>query len=262
MINSSSMVRRARRPAWLRSVRRRAEYDDGEGPRMLSLLARRIGDRASLVARRKVAVEYSAPVRDCYRSAPNDRAWRSEQAGRALWCIVDATSQRVLLEFVLAGPGAPSPTAVEQSIVAEAVRRLLDVESGDQRLALREDRALRPEQASLWRSNIDIVDALGQRATLQLLLAIADQPPPPQSAAAVDVGRVPLEVRCSLEPVRVSLSEVTAWKGGDLVPLPCAAQNLFVVIGASDATLGDGRLGRVGARRAIRVESVHLAQAS
>jgi flagellar motor switch/type III secretory pathway protein FliN len=262
MIAGSNMVRRARRPAWTRGARKAAPAHDADGPDLLTSLARRISDRAALVSRRRVNVEYSRPVRDCYRTAPNDRAWRADYRDRVLWCIADATSQRVLLEYILAGPGAATPTSVEQSIVAESICRLVDTDTNEERIVLREERALRPPQPSLWRSNVDIVDGSERRATLQLLLSVADPPAPPQASAMVEIARVPLRLGASLEPFRVRLSEVAAWTPGEIVALACTTPSLRVDIIAGATMLAHGRLGSAGVWRAVRLEHTYLAEAS
>ena len=51
------------------------------------------------------------------------RAWRHEEDDRVVWCVADEESQRALLEWVLVVPVVP--TAVEKTIVAECIQRLL-----------------------------------------------------------------------------------------------------------------------------------------
>jgi hypothetical protein len=213
------------------------------------------------VARCRVKVDHAVATRDCYRDAPDDRVWRARVVDRDLWCIIDAPSQRTLLEFILAGPGSPSPTAVERAIVAESVSRLFDLESPQERFAFREERSLRPPVASMWRSNVDLSDASGRCATLQLFATIVEAPLPPQAPVAVDVADIPLAVISALEPIGVRLAELVEWEAGAVIPLDKSMDRLRVTMSAGPAMLAIGVLGSVGTKRAIRVSSLACVQA-
>lgn len=244
-----------RRPGW--RTLRPTTFEDTKGRALLTSLARRIASNAPGVVRRRVIVQHSCVQRDAYRDAPDDRAWRGESQGRDIWCIIDARSQRGLLEFVLAGPGAPSPTSVERSIVAESVCRLFETASAAHS-GMCEERTRRPPPADLCRCNVDLIDAVNRTVTLQLLTPIVEPQPPPKAAvsAGLDIGRVRIPLAASLDPLGVRLNELVRWAPGSLVDLDACAADLRVRVNAGAKALAWGAFGSVGSHRAVRITSV------
>mgnify|MGYP001250112068 CR=1 FL=1 len=250
--------RRRRRPCWPRPGGRSSAAGDLGGPALLGAIARTVDDRAPEVAKTRVVVRHAPIERDRYRTARDDRAWRAAVGGREFWCVMDAASQRVLLEFVLAGPASAVLTAVERSIVADALLRLLDPHLGTESGRLREEFDARPA-GDFWRCNIDLCDRAGSRATLQAFVAIDD--PPPARPAALEIGSVPIRIEATLPPIGMRLDDILAWQTQSHVRLTDAA-DLVAELSAGDAKLAEARLGSVGTKRALHVTRVGCAWTS
>jgi len=218
---------------------------------MLRAIAQDIDDRASDMARTRIVVQHAPVERDRYRDTRDDRAWRGSLERREFWCVLDATSQRALLEFVLAGPPAPTLTAVERTIVADALLRLFDEPSGLRPVQLREETQARPS-GEFWRCNVELCSRAANRVTLQTFLSIEDPPPPPRTAA-LEIGAVPIHIAATLPPMRVRLADVLGWQTRSLLRLEFALDDLTAEISADGARLAQAKLGATGAKRALQV---------
>jgi len=260
MIEAPARARLANRPLWPRPGRRNRRADDTDGPILLSNLARTIDERVSLVTRLRVTVEYSLIERDEYRPSAGDRAFFSASHGREVWCVVDAPSQRALLELVLGGPAARAFTSVEKSIAAESVRRLLETPDARSRCALKEAGDERPS-GSQWRSNADLVGPSG-RATLQLFVSVEQPPAPEPAALRIDVGSVPLSVSAWLVPTRVRLADVLAWRESSLFFIETARGGIDLQLRVGSLFVAAGRLGVSNGRRAALVADAAPARAA
>jgi len=199
------------------------------------------------------AATHDAPVRG--RWLPSDRSdaqtWHSDVGdGVDVWCALDRAGTRGLLEIVLGGPGAATPTSLERGIIRETVERLLAATN-----RIWEERAeSRFPSAAGWICHVSI--AAPNRATpadLCFYAPAADEPPAP-IAQRVDLRDVPVTLTVRLPVAQMRVGDIAGWRPGAIVALGCdagSAAGLF----AGAVRMASGRLGAVRGRRAIRVDT-------
>ncbi len=238
-------TRRLRRATW-RGPRELAPEPDDDGPHFLEEIARGIGIRAESVFRGGAQSAYGPPARGDYSAVPSNRVWHSESGNRSFWCALSADAQRGLLEFVLAGPGAATPTAMERTIVAECIDRLLSSSPVNRWV----DASLEAPPAGMWRCNIDLTAGGRGVALLQLFTrAAAIIPRVPSGQPPLD--DVPLLLSARLFAVRSSLTALSAWSIGTALALP--AGELAAELVMERGPVMYGVVGSANGSRAIRL---------
>jgi hypothetical protein len=236
---------RLRLPSWRKAARRRPAQVDG-GPLLLGRIGRAVAARASEFLTSDAEVTLS-PLERKFVSAFNDtrRAWRHVEDERIVWCTADEESQRALLEWVLDGPGASVPTAVEKTIVAECVERLLSASAGSWAEAPVHDIA--HEEA--WHGVIDVC-GLSRVARLELQVR-ADAGAAIGPAPRVD--EVPLRLAGRLGPFRVTIGDLVNLRQGSSLALGVATTSPPALLCIERGPAISGALGVVDGRRAIRL---------
>jgi hypothetical protein len=242
-----------KKPAWPRVGPRFESPLNDPAPSVLARLAEGVERRASEALRRKAFATRDEPV--CgewtYPIGGRCRLWRTDRFEETpVWCIVGDASVSALLELILGGPGADRPTALERSIVTDAVERLLAAED-----CVWEDvDGTAPPAARAWRCGLTIVSEKGMRAELSLVApAVPVSPPPP--AVRIDAGQIPLSLSASLAPVRMRLDSLMDWRAGSIVALNSQAEASIWLL-AGSAAVANGRLGISRGRRAVRLEGL------
>ena len=236
---------RLRLPSWRKRTRRRpAEVD--RGPLILGRIGRAAASRASDFLHDESEVTLS-PLERRYVPAINDtrRAWRHEEEERIIWCTVDEESQRALLEWVLDGPGAVVPTAVEKTIVAEWVERLLSTSAS----SWNEVTSLDIDDEEAWHGAIN-VHAASRNARLDLYVKAdveASVGPIPR------VDEVPLTLQGRLAPLRITIGCLAALRPGSTLALDVEATSASALLQIEGGPVMSGALGAVSGRRAIRL---------
>lgn len=241
---------RLRRPAW-RAAPAPAVAIEDDGPRRLRVVAANAAQRARAVLLARVTATCSEPQRTRYTCDPGtDRVWLRDSGRTSCWCVLTERSQRALLEHVLAGPGAATPTAVERTIVAECVSRLLASSPDD---AWSESAKMLPH-SDAWHCGVDIGGANGKRAIL-LLYTIAE----PQRAAggSVVLDDIPIDLVAELDGVNVPLSQLTRWARGSIVPLGRPPSELHATLALTRGTRMPCFVGESGGRRAVSLRGLH-----
>jgi hypothetical protein len=176
----------------------------------------------------------------------SDRAWRTEGPGADALCVLSSDAQRSLLEFVLDGPGAAAPTAVERTIIGECVDQLLVAAS---RSAWREITV--PEECSgVWRCDALLSREGGRVARFYLYTRAAAVLPP---AARPLIGEVPLKLTAVLPPLSATLGLISGWEPGAILPLRTAGDEPDVRLTIQNGPVAFGVLGSAEGRRAVRL---------
>jgi Type III flagellar switch regulator (C-ring) FliN C-term len=242
---------RLRAPHWKRETPKKQPEGGDDAQAMLQALAANIERHAADVLRGDVRAQCGVPIRTGYAApaAGSDRAWRYAVDGCQVWCVLDAQSQRSLLESVLDGPGATTLTTVERTIIAESLARMLGASGPTHRLS--EEARERPPAAGMWRCDVDLCSVRHGRTAIALFAA-AKSEPAPTSVPAPHVRDVPLDVRAQLAPVSIALHAMQAWHIGSTVRvadgLAARARLTIERIGVAG-----GDLGTSAGRRAIRL---------
>lgn len=234
---------RLRRPAWRPAPAPVAPVVD-DGPDRLRAIATIAGQQARAVLLARVTATCSGLHRRGYRAAANDRVWRIDSGEKPCWCVLDECSQRALLEHVLAGPGAPSPTAVERTIIGECAGRLLAVAASD----AWSETGKGPPCDDAWECSLDIGGANGKNATLSLY-TVAE--PEPSARCLVCIDDVPVDLAAGLNGIGVSLSEMARWTRGSIVPLGQMSNDLRATLAAQRGPLALCVVGESSGRRAV-----------
>jgi len=241
---------RPRRPTWRPAPAPAARVED-DGPARLRALAATAVQRARAVLLARVTATCSEPQRMFYVPNPGtDRVWLCDSGRTSCWCALDGRSQRALLEHVLAGPGAATPTAVERTIVAECIGRLLASSPDD---AWSESAKILP-RSDAWHCTVDIGGGNSRRAIL-LLYTIAE--PQPAAGRPVVLDDIPIDLAAELDGVNVTLSQLTGWSRGSVVPLGRPPNELRAVLTVTHGPRMRCFVGESGGRRAVSVRGFH-----
>jgi hypothetical protein len=158
--------------------------------------------------------------------------------------VIDAPSHRALLEWILNGPGAAIPTAVERTIVSECVDRMLSVSVETH---WRESVGGLDLPRHVWLCVLDISGA-GSGATIKLYTA-AEQTP---RACSPVLDEVPISLEALLRPFVVRLSALLSWQPGATLRLSDSA-DLHVQLRIGGGPMVFGTLGCSDGRRAVRL---------
>jgi len=241
MISPVNAVR-LRRPTWrLAPTLMTPSVDDG--PDRLRALAATAVQRARTVLLARVTAACSEPHRVSYSAVANDRVWSTDAFGKPCWCVLDESSQRALLEHVLAGPGAAAPTAVERTIVSECIGRLLGSLPTDEW-----NEAGRLPFSDTWKCCLDIGGANGKYATLALY-TVAEQEPAVGRPTCLD--DVPIDLVVRFDGVGVRLNELARWTPGSILRLGRAANDLRATLAPQRGPRAMCDVGESNGRRAI-----------
>jgi hypothetical protein len=240
--------RTPRRVVWRRAAAPQPAEVPDLGPSRLDMFALAFAGRAESVLRHGLDVSYGESTR-CTEPLLHqwDRVWRCEFESFPVWCAIDAPSHRALLEWILNGPGAAIPTAVERTIVSECV-----------------DRVLAPSVESRWRESggdMDlphdvwqrVLDVSGEGTTASLRLYTAAEADPHSTPAPL-LDDVPIDLEAQLQPFAVRFSALLCWGPGAMVRVsdsPDAIRALLRVAGGPEVF---GRLGCADGCRAIRLD--------
>lgn len=241
--------RRVRTPGWSRPGRHRPSSTKDDAPEVLQLLAEGVDARARDMARCELRTTYRPATLEGYaeQEAAGDRVWRFLVEDKLIWCVLDARSQRSLLEFVLGGPGAPTLTPVERTIVSESLSCLLGV--SNQKMT--EEHQERPPARGMWRCAIDLVGARPGRSTIQLFAAAALAPPtpPPQP---LQIRAVPIDLRVELAPMTFALRSMREWCPGSVIPVGASGRSK-AQLRVDRMLVAIGELGVCDGKRAVRL---------
>lgn len=212
--------------------------------------------RSRGVLRRAVDFTYTPPTR-CERVDFDhfDRMWRTEGPEGDALCVLSLDAQRALLEFVLDGPGAPAPTAVERTIIGECVDRLLGAAS---RSPWREIAV--PEECGngVWRCDAALSHEGGHLARFYLYTRAAAALPQP---ARPPIGGVPLDLTAVLRPLSATLGLMSGLEPGVILPLSAAGVEPDVRVTINHRPVAFGVLGSADGKRAVRLngDAAHMA---
>jgi flagellar motor switch/type III secretory pathway protein FliN len=239
------------KPTWPRLRARENAALRDPAPAILTRLAQQIEACSVEVMRGRASVSHEAPTRDA--RVPSDRGdaqtWHSDIGdGVDVWCTIDGTAARALLEIVLGGPGAAKPTSLERGIVRETVERVLSSTSR----VWEERTEARFPSTSGWLCRVTIAAACGNPAELCFYAPAADEPPAP-IVQRVDLRGVPVTLTASLPPAGVRVRSIAGWRLGAIVTLGCDAESA-VDLFAGSACVASGLLGAVRDRRAVRID--------
>jgi hypothetical protein len=238
---------RLRRPT-LRRAPPRLKPSSDHGPEFLERLVRAAAARCRDVLRRAIDLTYTPPTR-CERIDfdHSDRVWRTEEPEGDALCVMSSDAQRSLLEFVLDGPGAAAPTAVERTIIGECVDRLLVAAS---RSPWREIAV--PEECGdgAWRCDAALSREGGRLARFYLYTRAAAVLPPP---ARPPIGGVPLELTAVLQPLSATLGLMSGLEPGVIIPLSAAGVETHVRLTIHHGPVAFGVLGSAEGKRAVRL---------
>ncbi|HEV2908541.1 MAG TPA: FliM/FliN family flagellar motor C-terminal domain-containing protein [Candidatus Eremiobacteraceae bacterium] len=160
--------------------------------------------------------------------------------------MLSSDAQRSLLEFVLDGPGAAAPTAVERTIIGECVDQLLVAAS---RSAWREI-AVPEECDGVWRCDAALSHEGGRMARFYLYTRAAAVLPPPVRPL---IGEVPLELMAVLRPLSTTLGLMSGWEPGVILPLHAVDVEPEVRLTINHGPVAFGVLGSAEGRRAVRL---------
>jgi len=238
------------RPTWRRYAAPPRSDALDPAPAMLTRLATAIASGASQALRGRGSLTVASPERrNGARLGPAApvQSWHSDGIdGLDLWCALDDDGARALLRVILGGPGSATPTALERSIVREAVERLLSYtpcvwEERDPHL-------LTPDSG--WSCSLTIAAASSAGAHITLHAPAAHETSPP--SARVDLASIPLQLSASLSATQVRVGAIMRWRTGDLVPLGCDA-GAPVRLTVAHGRVASGVLGSSRGRRAIEV---------
>jgi hypothetical protein len=217
------------------------------GPEFLERIVRAAAVQCREVLRRPIEITYTPPMRyERVEFGHSDRVWRTEGPEGDALCVLSSDAQRSLLEFVLDGPGAAAPTAVERTIIGECIDQLLVAAS---RLAWREIEV--PEECNgAWRCDAALSHEGGRAARLYLYTRAAAVVPPP---ARPRIGEVPLELTAVLRPLTATLGLMSGWEPGTILPLNAVGAEPDVRLTIHRGPVAFGVLGSAEGRRAVRL---------
>jgi len=237
--------RRLRRVAW-RRPHPSPDVAPDCGPARLKTFARALRAQAPSVLRHGLDVSSGEATRRAQPDIlPSDRVWHCD-ADAVVWCALDAPSHRTLLEWILDGPGAPTPTAVERTIVSECVDRLLAT-SADTRW--RESAGKIRLQHDVWQLALEI-SGEGASASLRLFTAAEAQVRVTPHPVLDDV---PLELRAWLRAFPVRLSDLASWQRGTVIRLSGGVNDIPTQVRVVGGPVMFGTLGCTNGHRAIRL---------
>jgi len=244
-----------KRPAWPRMRARAPQARIDPAPALLTRLADDVEAHAADALRGRGIASHDLPV--CGTWLPLDRddaqTWHSDIGdGVDVWCALDRSGARGILEIVLGGPGAPKPTALERGIVRETVERLLASTN-----RVWEERAeSRFPSTACWICRVSIAAAgRGEPAQMCFYAPAVDEAPSP-IAQRVDLHDVPVTLMATLPAAEMRVGAIAAWRPGAVVPLGCEAESA-VSLFAGPARVASGRLGTIRGKRAIRIDREH-----
>lgn len=241
--------RRVRTPGWNKPGHRRPPSIKDDAPDVLQSLAEGIDARARDMARCELRTTYRPATLGGYveQEAAGDRIWRLLVGDKPIWCVLDARSQRSLLEFVLGGPGAPTLTSVERTIISESLSSLLS--ASNQKMS--EEHQERPPARGMWRCSIDLVGARPGRSTIQLFAAAALAPPTPP-AQPLQIRAVPIDLRVELAPMTFALRRMREWCPGSIIPVSAFGRSQ-AQLKVDRMVVAIGELGMCDGKRAVRL---------
>ncbi len=235
---------RVRLPSWRKGARRQPARVD-RGPLLLGRIRRAVASRAPEFLRSDTEVTLSPLQRRFVSCNGARRAWRHEEDDRVVWCVADEESQRALLEWVLDGPGAVVPTAVEKTIVAECIERLLSGSAGSWTEA--DQHEIDDEEA--WHG---VLNLRGPSAAARLELHVrADAEA--AVGAAPHVDDVPLSLEGRLAPFRVTIGDLAHLRQGSSLAMSIATTAPPALLCLTGGPAMSGTLGVVNGCRAIRL---------
>jgi hypothetical protein len=218
-----------------------------DGPARLESLACELGNRVASVLRTELEVGTGEPVRHTGLALnASDRLWHCDFQGVRIYCALDSDSQRTILGWILGGPGASVPTAVERTIVTECVDQLL---SPSAHARWHEFAGL--HGGAVWLSVHEISDKSGT-ATIRVFTAAQAASPPKHHPRLDDV---PLDVCAQLRSPAMNLGTLTELKRGMIVRVGDAAPTARVCLHVGLGEVAFGTLGGIDGRRAIRLKS-------
>ena len=177
---------------------------------------------------------------------PADRVWHCDANGTRLWCVLGAHAHQAMLEWILDGPGAPTPTAIERTIVSECIGQLLAV-TAEMRWceSIGEPKSLN----DLWESVLEI-SGKGASATIRLFTIAHEEA---HGGAPPALDDVPLEVSAQLRPCRMRLDALLRWEPGVTVRLEGSATDICAQLQVVGGPVVYGTLGCVQGSRAVRL---------
>lgn len=235
------------------SSRSRDEGPDDAG-RALERLARAALAHVPGVIAACSSVSLGALTRRGYLDDPDaiDRAWRFTDAGRQVFCVIDEDAEKKILGWIVGGAEPPHPSAIERTIVAEAIRRLLAQSAVPAPTDFREEPRARPSPAD-WRCELELRAGGGHKATLALFTAGVTVAPP----AGPDLREMTMSLRAMFPSFGIALDELSTWHGGTLLRLRRPQRDLSIWLCAGGRRIATAQLGTLLGERAARVIALH-----
>ncbi len=215
---------------------------------LLQRLVRDIACAAPGLLHGRAAASAGSPVRIPVASkATLPFAWWQSDMGDGLdiTCTIEHEAARELLEIVLGGPPAVTPTPVEQRIVRETVDRLLGVTR-----RLWEESATAFSATARWECAVDITRG-GHRAVLALSAPIVPEPPP-LVPARIDLSGIPMKLDVTSAPARRTVEAIGALRPGAVVPLGMPVDS-NVILSINGRSLAVCALGATAGVRAVKI---------
>lgn len=181
--------------------------------------------------------------------------WRFQIGEVPLWCLVNGSSQRRLLSFVI-GESAPTTpectprilSGVEKSIVAEAMRRILTLIP---RASEFSEEPFAGPRTTAVKLEIILRGQVGEPAVLQFIVECKVEPAP--LASPPSLRRVPVTLVASLPSFLARIADLRAWRPGDVVGLQAHAERCMVLIHVGSQFLASGQLGSLNSMRAVKL---------
>ncbi len=234
------------------SNRSRDEGPDDAG-RALGRLGRRALAQVPRVIPECISASLSALTRRGYVDAPDigDRAWRFTEAGRQVFCVIDEDAERKLVGWIVGGVTPQRPSAIERTIIAEAIRQLLGTVPAD----FREELRARPSPAD-WRCELELEASAGNKAQLALYTAGVTVDPPALTAKP-DLREMTMSLRAMFPSFGIALDELSSWHNGTLLRLRRPQRDLSIWLCVGRRRVATAQLGTLLGERAARVIALH-----
>jgi hypothetical protein len=228
-----------------------------DASRTLERLGRRALANVPHVIARCTFATLGALARRGYVDDPDavDRAWRFTDTGRQVFCVIDEEAERSLLGCIVGGAMLPRPSAIERTIVAEAIGRLLGRSANTTPADFCEEPRARPSSDD-WRCELELRTG-GEHNTKLALFTAAVAAAPRALSARPDLREMTMSLRAMFPSFSIALDELSAWHGGTLLRMRRPQRDLSIWLCAGGRRLATAQLGTLLGERAARVIALH-----
>jgi len=238
-----------KRPRWRRLADLASEPRIDPGFERVKRIAATVVSRIGSVLRKRSRATVQAPIRERWLAPLGAvRMWRCDSGGGVeVCCAVRSRDAAALLEAIIGGPAAATPTPLERTILAEAIVRLVE-EPG---LHWEEANCAVFGDAEVWRCAIDIESAGGLEASIDLL-ALAQVEPDRNPPQRIDPGRIPIRLHAIVEPAVTPIASILLWAPASVLPIgDHGAIRVRLLAGSTE--VATGLLGACGDRRCVKI---------